>query len=376
MKLEKSINIDIIEIKNYRQEVLNSASLDLEWIPYTGQYQHSKTQIFAAAFCTNWGERIVLHISKYSSYNPEKSLIQDILFYFNQFPLTFGWYTTGVAVYDNNGNRKEGRDSDFFIIYQRCLYHNIDSPFEIAGKYIGLKKDSENKHIDLIKVFEKPIIKDSIFEDRYRTAGLDAVSSALLGISKYDNIDAGSVNLFIEKKIEEQKKYVKRDAEIVMLLAQYNNCLVLRLMKVFSNYSELDYFKTCNTNVSKWYESRYIKMVDRGEISLDFTSSSKLEKQEIGGEHHATPKRGFFINSKIYELDVKGMYPNIVLNNNISFDTLNCRCCEYNRDAQINQDTIDVINQNLKENKINRSVSKYWPVRREMGHFQRYYSKF
>lgn len=253
MKLEeeKRINTETIEIKNYRQEVLNSASLDLEWISYKGQYQYSKTKIFAAAFCTNWGERIVLHIAKYDNTpKPERLLIQDILFYFNQFPLTFGWYTTGVAVYDDKGNRKEGRDSDFFILHQRCLYHNLDSPFEIAGRYIGLKRDSGNKHIDLIKVFEKPIIKDNVFEGRYRTAGLDAVSSSLLSISKYNNIDAGLVNVFSEKTVEEQKKYVKRDAELAMLLAQYNNCLVLRLMKVFSDYSELDYYKTCNTNVS------------------------------------------------------------------------------------------------------------------------------
>ncbi len=60
-------NINSIEkpfkIESFRDEVLNSASMDLEWIPYRGKYLHSKTQIFAAAFCTNWGERIVLHIS-------------------------------------------------------------------------------------------------------------------------------------------------------------------------------------------------------------------------------------------------------------------------------------------------------------------------
>jgi DNA polymerase, archaea type len=119
-------------------------------------------------------------------------------------------------------------------------------------------------------VFEKQVVKDNVFEGRYRTAGLDSVSSALLHISKYDNIDAGSVNVFSEKTVDEQKKYVKRDADLAMLLAQYRNCLVLRLMKVFSIYSELDYYKTCNTNVSKWYQSKYEKMIDRGEISLDF----------------------------------------------------------------------------------------------------------
>ena len=87
------------KIESYRPEVKDSASFDLEWIPYKGKYGHAKTKIFAACFCTNWGERIVLHSSRYSSSpNPERALIQDILFYLNQFPLTFGWYTTGVAV--------------------------------------------------------------------------------------------------------------------------------------------------------------------------------------------------------------------------------------------------------------------------------------
>ena len=121
---------------------------------------------------------------------------------------------------------------------------------------------------------------------------------------------AGSFNI-LEKSIEVQKKYVKRDAELVMLLAQYNNCLVLRMMKVFSIYAEMDYHKVCHTNVSEWYESKYKKMIERGEITLDFTPDYKLEKQKISGGHHTIPRKGFFINSKIYELDVKGMYPTI-----------------------------------------------------------------
>ena len=72
-----------------------------------------KTHVFAAAFSTNWGERIVLHISNYSKNHnqyPEKALVQDILFYFNQFPLTFGWYTTGIAVYDDNNDKRRTKN--------------------------------------------------------------------------------------------------------------------------------------------------------------------------------------------------------------------------------------------------------------------------
>lgn len=119
-----------LKIESYQPEVLNSASIDLEWSTYKGKYSHEKTRLFAACFCTNWGEGIILHISDYLSLeNPEKRLIEDILSYLEQFPLTLGWYTTGLATFDSQGNRKKGRDSDFFILHQRCLLYNLDSPF-------------------------------------------------------------------------------------------------------------------------------------------------------------------------------------------------------------------------------------------------------
>lgn len=152
-----------------------------------------------------------------------------------------------------------------------------------------------------------------------------------------------------------------------MLLAQYNNCLVLRLMKGFSKYAEMDYFKVCNTDVSRWYESKYEKMITRGEITLDFTPNYKLEKQEYGGGHHTIPKKDFFTDSVVYELDVKGMYGSIIVKNNLSFDTLNCNCCKDDPSAQVDQNTIDLINEYLKEKKINRRVSKYWICKKRRG---------
>ena len=105
-----------LTIESYRDEVINSASFDLEWIPFKGKYQHDKTKVYAACFCTNWGERIVLHISRYADMvSPEKALLQDTLFYLDQFPLTFGWYSTGLAVYDEQGNRVKGLTCLFYI---------------------------------------------------------------------------------------------------------------------------------------------------------------------------------------------------------------------------------------------------------------------
>jgi DNA polymerase, archaea type len=242
------------KIESYRPEVKNSAAFDLEWLTYKGTYGHDKTKIFAASFCTNWGERIVLHISRYStSPNPEKELIRRILYYLNQFPLTFGWYTTGVAVCDDTatgtrtaaGLRARGRDSDLFILHQRCIFHQLSSPVEVKKTYTRLK-DSNKKHIDLCRVFSKPIVQNNLFEGRYRTTGLDSVSHALLGMGKYGKLNAGTSDIS-SLSIEEQMRYVRRDSELAMLLVQYNNCLVLRVMKVFAGYANMDYYLYCLT---------------------------------------------------------------------------------------------------------------------------------
>jgi DNA polymerase I len=359
------------KIESYSLEVKNSASIDLEWTLYKGKYSHDKTKIFAACFCTNWGERIILHISKYANCsNPEKALIEDILFYLNQFPLTFGWYTTGVALYDNSGLRIKGRDSDFFILHQRCLLYGLRSPIEVKNTYTRLADNTNKKHIDLVKVFDKTIIQEGVFEGRYRTTDLNTVSLALLKIGKYGSLNAGAVDI-ATLSVEEQERYVRRDAELTMLLAQYNNCLALRIMRIFAGYAEMDYYRVCHTNVSTWYANRYKKMLESGECTITHTPNYTLPKQPIGGGHHTTPARGFFINTKIYELDIKGQYPNIVMLNNFSFDTLYCTCCKYNPKAQVKQETINTINERLQENKIQRKVNAYWVCQKRKGAFSK-----
>jgi hypothetical protein len=112
-------------------------------------------------------------------------MVQDILSYLNQFPLTFGWYTTGVAVYDEKtGLRVRDRESDLFVLHQRCIFYDLSSPVEVKKTYARLK-DPNKKHIDLCRVFGKPIVQNNLFGGKYRTTSLDSVSRALLGMEKH-----------------------------------------------------------------------------------------------------------------------------------------------------------------------------------------------
>jgi DNA polymerase, archaea type len=88
----------------------------------------------------------------------------------------------------------------------------------------------------------------------------------------------------------------------------------------------------------------------------------------MGGGHHPSPIKGFFVVTKIYELDVKGQYPSIV-NNNFSFDALNCTCCKDNENALVKQETIDTRNEQLQENDIPRKVDRYLVCQQRNGAF-------
>ncbi len=95
-----------------------------------------------------------------------------------------------MAVYDEREeNRIKGRDSDFYILHQRCLLYHLDSPIEVKRTYCRFT-DPNKKHIDLHRAFSKPIIQNGVFEGKYRTTDLDSVSQALLGVEKYGKLNA------------------------------------------------------------------------------------------------------------------------------------------------------------------------------------------
>jgi len=360
-----------LEIHADNKLVSNSAAIDLEWSVYTGLYTHKKTSLISASFCTNLGTRIVLHISQFQRYQrPERQLILRILDYLNKFPLTFGWYTTGVAKYDpETGDYIGGKDSDFFILDQRCKLYNITSPV----RYSKIRASTflmDKKHIDLHKVYSKEIIQKGVFGDKYRTLHLDEVSQVLLGVGKYKDSHGNSIsgeNVHV-LSVSEQLEYIKRDAELTMMLACYNNSMVLQILEFISMYSGLDYIITCHTGVSKWYTNIYDKMIESDECTLQ-SSEHKIEKREYVGGNSIEPKKGFYKNEPVDKLDVKGMYPTIAINHNISFETVNCRCCKDNPDARVPYQVMYEINQGLKDKGLAIRNEHYWVCKLRKGAF-------
>jgi DNA polymerase I len=153
-----------------------------------------------------------------------------------------------------------------------------------------------------------------------------------------------------------------------MMLAYYNDCIALEVMKYIALYSEMDYYRCCHVGVAQWYSNIYDKMIERGQCNI--LSDPKIPKKHIAGGNSIKPKKGFYRNESIAELDVKGMYPTIAIGHNIPFETVNCLCCENNPKAQVPSEVMTEINNCLAKLKKGELRSKpYWICQRRHGAF-------
>jgi DNA polymerase, archaea type len=154
-----------------------------------------------------------------------------------------------------------------------------------------------------------------------------------------------------------------------MMLAYHNDCLALEIMKYIALYSEMDYYRCCHTGVSQWYANIYKNMIKTREWVFEYTQNKKIPKQYIAGGNSIQPKKGFYKNQPIDELDVKGMYPAIAIKHNISFETVNCQCCENDTGSQVPSEVMDEINNRLLELKKETRSKPYWICHRIKGAF-------
>lgn len=96
-------------------------------------------------------------------------------------------------------------------------------------------------------------------------------------------------------------------------------------------------------------------------------------KLEYRGGYVIEPNKGIYHNA-VYVLDVKSLYPTMIINHNISFDTVNCDCCKGKSDAKVSQDIMNMINEGLTLEC--RREQRYWICKKKMGSIPKLLTKF
>ncbi|MFY9871632.1 MAG: DNA polymerase domain-containing protein [Candidatus Nitrosopolaris sp.] len=201
---------------------------------------------------------------------------------------------------DNNGFDNDDAD-------------NLDNNASSVISYPYLK---DKKIIDMYKVFHHGFIKNSVYPLKYRDLQLDTVACGMLGYGKYVSQSTG-VKITGENvatfQPNEQKKYVLRDAELVIKLIERNNYQIFNIFRCIAEISGLDFKLVCHAGVGKAWEEIIYKMIQRGECR---SASTTLKKRKYSGAivFEPEPKSYTF---PIEVFDVKGLYPTVMMLHNL-----------------------------------------------------------
>ncbi|HSF49233.1 MAG TPA: DNA polymerase domain-containing protein [Nitrososphaeraceae archaeon] len=268
-----------------------------------------------------------------------------------------------MRLQDKESGTFSGRDSNLKVIDSVCKYYDIPSiiSFDKRGipyvrgydyhiendYYLQQNKFNYYYHIDLYNVYKKPLVKSIIYSNRYKDLSLESVSQAILKESKFENLKGSDIFHISKEKL---LQYVTQDATLVMKLSKHNNYEILDLMNAISIITDLPFDRVCHAGISSWW-GNIIKR-EFGEPRQQL-----LQKKSYTGGYVIEPTKGYY-QQPVYVLDVKSLYPTMMINQNISFDTVNCDCCKYDLEARVSPDIMKLINENLSYD--NSRQDRYW----------------
>ncbi|MCY0867917.1 MAG: DNA-directed DNA polymerase I [Desulfurococcus sp.] len=258
-------------------------------------------------------------------YDSEKALILEVLDALSRYPV--------VLTY--NGDK-----FDLLYIYSRAIRLGIPGylvPISIGEDMIRLKNSI---HLDLYKFFSNNAVKNYAFGGRYREEKLDAVSSALLGVSKIgfeEAISDVSASLLVA--------YNVRDADITLQLTLFDNELVWRLMVLLSRVSKTSIEDVCRRRISNWIQNQFFwehrrlgYLIPNNEDILRYAgkagTKAVIEGKKYAGALVIEPPRGVFFNVAVF--DIASLYPSIIKKYNLSYETVDTSWCK---------STIDIVDE-------------------------------
>ena len=365
----------ILSTKNdFNSENIKILSIDFETRQIAERDHNTRTQIFAAGSCSNTGFREAIHLEDSRFNNDEVKFIRYIVYKIKSFQgIITGWYLAnsdllaldevckGVGIespvafyevpvilplklaYDEEGEEYDDDDDDNKNVN---LKNDVKDDDAAVKSYPYLK---DKKIIDMYKVFHLNFIKNSVYPFRYRDLQLDTVATGMLeGYGKYVSESAGikiTGENVLQFPIEEQNKYVLRDAELVIKLIERNNYEILNIFRCIANIAGLDFKQICHAGVGKAWESIIFKMMHSGECQRPMMIG--LKKRKYSGALVVEPEPESY-TTPIEVFDVKGLFPTVMILHNLSFETVCCDCCRDDPAARVPVSIMDTINNTLR----------------------------
>ncbi|WP_276815029.1 DNA-directed DNA polymerase I [Desulfurococcus amylolyticus] len=258
-------------------------------------------------------------------FDSEKALILEALKTISRYPV--------VLTYN-------GDNFDLMYIYTRAIRLGIPRhtiPFILGEDMVRI---DTGIHLDLYKFFSNRAVKNYAFGGKYQEEKLDAVSSALLGISKIGFEEAiGDISA------SHLIAYNMRDADITLQLTIFSNELVWKLMILLARISKTSIEDVCRRQISNWIQNQFFwehrrlgYLIPNSEDIRRYAgkagTKATIEGKKYAGALVIEPPRGIFFNVTV--LDIASLYPSIIKKYNLSYETVDMPWCK---------STIDIIDE-------------------------------
>jgi len=219
---------------------------------------------------------------------------------------------------------------DFDLKYLRKRAQNLglnaaEIPISIGRRAASLRY---GVHIDLYKFFLNHSVQIYAFGNRYRENTLQDVASSILGKGKL-SLEEGVSELAYEKLAE----YCLRDSELTCELTSFSDELVMKLIVVLSRISKMTAEDVTRSGVSQWilalmrFEHRRRGMLIPNPEDILKTKGVTSTEAVIKGKKYKgaivrNPQPGVHFNVTV--LDFASLYPAIIRNWNLSYETILC----------------------------------------------------
>ncbi len=256
------------------------------------------------------------------TYEDEKELIREAFRIIWSYPLVITF---------------NGDNFDFHYLYNRALKLKIPSaeiPFKIRSQRTIKGSDVEMDlyygiHVDLYKFFSDRSIKGYAFGNKYARNSLDDIANALLGKGKFPH----------EEEIEEMSLfdliyYNWKDSDITLQLTTYDNAIVLKLLILFCRMTKLPLHDFYRNSISPWirnmlyfeHRQKNFLIPRKEDIAKKFPekafSTSVIEGKQFKGALVIDPVPGRHYGVTV--MDFASLYPSIIKQYNLSYDTIQC----------------------------------------------------
>jgi len=189
-------------------------------------------------------------------------------------------------------------------------------------------------HLDLYKFLTVRAVEEYAFDRAYKHTDktLDNIARVLLGIGKHRPSKPIS-----ELGLGELAYYCFRDAFLTLYLTYFANELLMRLIVLLSRISYTLPEDLCRHQISFWIKNllyaehrrRNWLIPNKEDIAKRAPASTRgiKETSKYAGGITLEPLRGMFEN--VIVVDFASLYPTIIRNLNLSYETINCKCCNY-----------------------------------------------